>query len=111
MTLLYTRSQTTRDGSRPWKAQHSFEVLRMTIYKPARLFASASQRGFAPTIANTPPLLVIDWSQIGQVAPTLLGNPSQRSPISRCDRTHLGRRGVGRFATRLLCQQNHHVLV
>jgi hypothetical protein len=26
----------------------------MTIYKPARLFASASQRRFAPTIATTP---------------------------------------------------------
>jgi hypothetical protein len=52
----------------------------MTIYKPARLFASASQRSFAPTIANTPPLPVIDWSQIGQVAPTLLGNPSSGLP-------------------------------
>ena len=52
----------------------------MTIYKPARLFASASQRGFAPTIANTPPLPVIDWSQIGQVAPTLLGKPSSGLP-------------------------------
>jgi hypothetical protein len=31
-----------------------FEILRTSIYKPARLFTSASQRRFAPTIASTP---------------------------------------------------------
>ena len=50
------------------------------IYKPARLFTSASERRFAPTIANTPALPVINWSQIGQVAPTLLDDASSGLP-------------------------------
>jgi len=42
-------------------------------YRPARLFVSAKQRSFAPVISETPALPVIDWSAVGQVAPTLLG--------------------------------------
>ena len=52
----------------------------MTIYKPARLSASASKRSFAPVIANTPALPVIDWSRIGQVAPKLVGTTSSGFP-------------------------------
>jgi hypothetical protein len=39
-----------------WGAGNSIrlEVLRMTIYKSARLFASASQRKLRASIANTP---------------------------------------------------------
>jgi hypothetical protein len=55
-------------------------VLSVEIYKPARLVASASQRSFVPTIGNAPALPVIDWTRIGQVAPTLLGNTSSSLP-------------------------------
>ena len=49
-----------------------------TIYKPARLFASASQRSFEPSIKNTPPLPAIDWSLVGQTAPKLLTSSSTK---------------------------------
>jgi nucleoside phosphorylase len=52
----------------------------MTTYKPSRLFASASQARFAPTIQNTPPLPAIDWSQVGQTAPKLLTSSSTGLP-------------------------------
>ncbi len=52
----------------------------MSIYKPARLFSSASQRSFEPTITNTPALPVVDWSQVGQVAPKLLDSASSDLP-------------------------------
>lgn len=54
----------------------------MVNYKPARLFASASQRSFAPTIKNTPDLPIIDWSQIGQTAPKLLSGSSSSLPAA-----------------------------
>jgi hypothetical protein len=40
----------------------------MTIYNPTRLFASARQGRFAPTIAKIPAQSVIDWNQIAKVA-------------------------------------------
>jgi len=52
----------------------------MIDYKPSRLFVSASQRSFNPTITNTPDLPAIDWSQVGQVAPKLLGSSSASLP-------------------------------
>lgn len=53
-----------------------------TIYKPARLFASASQRSFEPSIKNTPPLPAIDWSLVGQTAPKLLTSSSTKLPAA-----------------------------
>jgi hypothetical protein len=54
----------------------------MTIYKPAGLFASASQRRFAPTIAGTPvevyercyrlPLLEVALAGISGYGPAFL---------------------------------------
>ncbi len=41
-------------------------------YAPARLFATEKQRSFAPVISSMPALPVIDWSEVGQVAPALL---------------------------------------
>jgi nucleoside phosphorylase len=52
----------------------------MIDYKPSRLFVSASQRSFNPTITNTPDLPAIDWSQVGQVAPKLLSSSSASLP-------------------------------
>jgi len=52
----------------------------MIDYKPSRLFVSASQRSFNPTITNTPDLPAIDWSQVGQVPPKLLGSTSADLP-------------------------------
>jgi nucleoside phosphorylase len=53
----------------------------MTIpYKPSRLFATASQKSFTPTIQNTPPLPAIDWSQVGQSAPKVLTSSSTVLP-------------------------------
>jgi hypothetical protein len=54
----------------------------MAMYKPARLFASASQRSFFPTLANMPALPVIDWSLVGQSAPTLLSSASSTLPTA-----------------------------
>jgi hypothetical protein len=51
-------------------------------YKPARLFASAKQRSFAPTIKGTPDLPVVDWSGVGQVAPTLLRSSGSGLPAA-----------------------------
>jgi hypothetical protein len=48
----------------------------MNTYKPARLFFSATQRSFSPTISNTPDLPVVDWSAVGQTAPELLESKS-----------------------------------
>jgi hypothetical protein len=45
-------------------------------YRPARLFVTEKQRSFAPVIASTPDLPVIDWSGVGQVAPVLLSGGS-----------------------------------
>jgi hypothetical protein len=42
-------------------------------YRPARLFLTEKQRSFAPVIAATPDLPVVDWSGVGQVAPVLVG--------------------------------------
>jgi hypothetical protein len=44
-------------------------------YRPARLFITEKQSRFEPVISNTPDLPVIDWSEVGQVAPTLLSSP------------------------------------
>jgi hypothetical protein len=41
-------------------------------YRPARLFVTEKQKRFEPVISSTPELPVIDWSGVGQVAPTLL---------------------------------------
>jgi nucleoside phosphorylase len=54
----------------------------MSYYKPARLFASASQKSFAPTIQNTPSLPVINWSLVGQTAPKLLTGSSSSLPTA-----------------------------
>ncbi|MGA2218234.1 MAG: hypothetical protein ABSG51_09120 [Terracidiphilus sp.] len=54
----------------------------MTTYKPSRLFASASQKSFVPTIQNTPPLPVIQWNLVGQSAPKLLTNSSTGLPTA-----------------------------
>ena len=51
-------------------------------YMPARLFVSAKQRNFAPTITTTPDLPVIDWSGVGQVAPTLLSGVGSGLPVA-----------------------------
>lgn len=55
----------------------------MINYKPARLFASASQRSFNPTISNAPDLPVIEWSLVSQTAPSLLDGSS--SVLSQAD--------------------------
>src|SRR5580658_5956569 len=54
----------------------------MIHYKPARLFASAEQRSFEPTIKNTPDLPAINWSQAGQVAPQLISSSSSTLPAA-----------------------------
>jgi nucleoside phosphorylase len=54
----------------------------MTKYKPARLFVTASQRSFEPTITNTPGLPIIDWSQVGQQAPKLIESSSKALPTA-----------------------------
>jgi nucleoside phosphorylase len=54
----------------------------MSHYKPARLFVSAAQDGFEPTIENTPDLPAIDWSQVGQVAPKLISSASSTLPAA-----------------------------
>ncbi len=54
----------------------------MTKYKPARLFATASQRSFEPTISNTPGLPIINWSQVGQQAPKLVNSASKDLPTA-----------------------------
>jgi hypothetical protein len=51
-------------------------------YQPARLFVSAKQREFAPTISTKPDLPVIDWSGVGQVAPTLLSGVGSGLPVA-----------------------------
>lgn len=54
----------------------------MAPYKPARLFTSASQRSFSPTITNTPDLPAIDWSKVGQTPPQLLDGNSNSLPAA-----------------------------
>jgi hypothetical protein len=54
----------------------------MIDYKPSRLFVSASQKSFSPTIQNAPALPVIDWSLVGQSAPTLLTSSSKGLPAA-----------------------------
>jgi nucleoside phosphorylase len=54
----------------------------VSTYKPSRLFASASQKSFSPTIKNTPALPVINWSLVGQSAPKLLTGPSGTLPTA-----------------------------
>lgn len=54
----------------------------MIRYRPARLFTSAAQRSFAPTIENTPDLPAISWSQVGQVSPELVTNSSTTLPAA-----------------------------
>jgi len=51
-------------------------------YRPARLFVTAKQRSFAPVIAGTPELPVIDWSAVGQAAPTLVGASGSGLPTA-----------------------------
>jgi hypothetical protein len=51
-------------------------------YKPARLFVTAKQKSFAPTIKNTPAIPAIDWSLIGQTAPTLVTSASTTLPTA-----------------------------
>jgi hypothetical protein len=41
-------------------------------YRPARLFVTEKQKSFEPVISETPELPVIDWSGVGQAAPTLV---------------------------------------
>ena len=43
--------------------------MKTVHYKPARLFTSAKQARFEPSLANTPDLPAINWSAAGQVAP------------------------------------------
>ena len=52
----------------------------MIAYKPSRLFATESQEKFTPTIKNTPPLPVIDWSLVGQNAPKVFSSSSNDLP-------------------------------
>jgi nucleoside phosphorylase len=51
-------------------------------YKPSRIFVSDAQRSFAPTIKGTPALPVIDWSKVGQVAPTLVSGSGSSLPTA-----------------------------
>ena len=51
-------------------------------YRPARLFVTEKQRSFAPVISQTPDLPVIDWSGVGQVAPTLLSGVGSGLPAA-----------------------------
>jgi hypothetical protein len=51
-------------------------------YRPARLFVTEKQRRFEPVIQETPDLPVIDWSGVGQVAPTLLSGSGGGLPAA-----------------------------
>jgi len=51
-------------------------------YRPARLFVSAKQRSFVPVISETPALPVVDWSAVGQVAPTLVSASGTGLPVA-----------------------------
>jgi nucleoside phosphorylase len=51
-------------------------------YRPARLFVSDKQRSFAPTVKKLPELPVVDWSGVGQVAPTLLSSSGSGLPTA-----------------------------
>jgi hypothetical protein len=46
------------------------------------LFVTASQKEFTPTIQNTPPLPVIDWSVVGQAAPKVLTVSPSALPLA-----------------------------
>jgi nucleoside phosphorylase len=46
------------------------------------LFLTERQRSFAPVIAATPDLPVIDWSGVGQAAPTLVGASGGGLPVA-----------------------------
>jgi hypothetical protein len=46
------------------------------------LFVTEKQRSFAPVIASTPDLPVIDWSGVGQVAPVLLAETGSGLPVA-----------------------------
>jgi hypothetical protein len=46
---------------------------------PARLITSATRRSFTGSISNTPSLPAIDWTAIGQTAPTLLSSSNSTS--------------------------------
>jgi nucleoside phosphorylase len=54
----------------------------MTTYKPSRLFVSEAQLSFNPAIENKPPLPIIDWSAVGQVAPKLLTSSGETLPVA-----------------------------
>jgi nucleoside phosphorylase len=54
----------------------------MPAYKPSRLFVTDAQKSFSPTIQNTPALPVIDWSLVGQSAPTLVKSSSKELPAA-----------------------------
>jgi nucleoside phosphorylase len=51
-------------------------------YKPSRLFVSAKQRDFAPTIKETPDLPAIDWSGVGQIAPKPISGTGSGLPVA-----------------------------
>ncbi len=52
------------------------------IYKPARIFATAKQRSFSPTITNTPALPAIAWANVDQSAPKLLTASASTLPAA-----------------------------
>ena len=49
--------------------------------RPARLFVTEKQKRFELVIASTPELPVIDWSGVGQVGPTVVGQGSWGSAV------------------------------
>lgn len=51
-------------------------------YRPARLFVTEKQKRFTPVISNTPDLPVVEWSEVGQVAPTLLSESGSGLPAA-----------------------------
>jgi nucleoside phosphorylase len=54
----------------------------MTTYKPSRLFVSEAQLSFNPQITNMPPLPIVDWSAVGQLAPKLLTTSGSTLPVA-----------------------------
>jgi hypothetical protein len=51
-------------------------------YRPARLFVTEKQKRFEPVISSTPELPVIEWSAVGQVAPTLVNSSGSGLPAA-----------------------------
>jgi len=54
----------------------------MATYKPARLFVSEAQLSFQPVIEKAPPLPVINFASVGQVAPKLLTHSGSSLPVA-----------------------------